>query len=35
MSGEGTVETVLIQVAALLVFAAIFFVLALRRLRFD
>ena len=35
MTGEGTIETVLIQVGALLLFAAIFFVIALRRLRFD
>lgn len=35
MSGEGTVETVLFQVGILLVFAAVFFVIALRRLRFD
>jgi ABC-2 type transport system permease protein len=34
MTGEGTPETVLVQVAALLVFAAIFFLLASRRLRF-
>jgi len=35
MTGEGTVETVLIQVAWLLGFAAVFFVLASRRLRFT
>jgi ABC-2 type transport system permease protein len=35
MSGEGTLDAVLVQVAALLVFAAVFFVLAIRRLRFD
>ena len=35
MSGEGTIETVLIQVVALLIFALVFFVLAMRRLRFD
>ena len=34
MSGEGTVETVLVQVGALLVFAVFFFVIASRRLRF-
>lgn len=35
MSGEGTAETVLVQVGFLLLFAVIFFALALRRLRFD
>jgi ABC-type multidrug transport system permease subunit len=35
MTGEGTAETVLVQVAVLLVFAAVFFVIASRRLRFD
>ncbi len=35
MSGEGTPETVLVQVGALLLFAAVFFVLASRRLRFT
>jgi ABC-2 type transport system permease protein len=35
MSGEGTIETVLVEVAALLLFALLFFVLAMRRLRFD
>lgn len=35
MTGEGSIETVLVQVAALLVFAAVFFVLAARRLRFS
>jgi len=34
MSGEGTVESVAVQVGILLVFAAVFFVLASRRLRF-
>ncbi|HEX7464096.1 MAG TPA: ABC transporter permease, partial [Actinomycetota bacterium] len=34
MTGEGTVETVLVQVGALLVFAVIFFAIASRRLRF-
>lgn len=34
MTGEGTVETVLIQVAALLLFSLVFFVIASRRLRF-
>jgi ABC-type multidrug transport system permease subunit len=34
MTGEGTVETVLIQVGALLVFAVVFFAIASRRLRF-
>ena len=34
MTGEGTVETVLVQVGALLLFAAVFFVIASRRLRF-
>jgi ABC-2 type transport system permease protein len=34
MTGEGTVETVMIQVVALLVFAVAFFALAARRLRF-
>jgi ABC-2 type transport system permease protein len=34
MTGEGTPETVLVQVVVLLGFAAIFFVLAARRLRF-
>jgi ABC-2 type transport system permease protein len=35
MSGEGTVETVLVQIGALLVFAVVFFVIASRRLRFG
>jgi len=35
MSGEGTVETVLVQVGLLLVFAAVFFAIASRRLRFT
>jgi ABC-2 type transport system permease protein len=35
MTGEGTVETVLVQAVALLVFAAVFFLLAARRLRFN
>jgi ABC-2 type transport system permease protein len=35
MTGEGTVETVLVQVVALLIFAVVFFVLAARRLRFS
>jgi ABC-2 type transport system permease protein len=35
MTGEGTVESVLVQVGALLIFAAVFFVLAARRLRFS
>jgi ABC-2 type transport system permease protein len=35
MSGEGTLETVLFRVGVLLLFAAVFFVLAMRRLRFD
>jgi ABC-2 type transport system permease protein len=35
MSGEGTPETVALQVVILLVFAGIFFLLAARRLRFD
>ena len=35
MTGEGTPETVLVQVAILLLFAAVFFALASRRLRFD
>ena len=35
MTGEGTVETVLVQVVWLLGFAAVFFVLASRRLRFT
>jgi ABC-type multidrug transport system permease subunit len=34
MTGQGTVETVLIQTVALLVFALVFFLLAVRRLRF-
>jgi ABC-2 type transport system permease protein len=34
MTGEGTVETVLVQVGALLLFAVAFFVIASRRLRF-
>jgi ABC-2 type transport system permease protein len=34
MTGEGTVETVLVQVGALLAFSAVFFVIAIRRLRF-
>ncbi len=34
MTGEGTVETVLVQVGVLLVFAVVFFVIASRRLRF-
>jgi ABC-type multidrug transport system permease subunit len=35
MTGEGTPETVAVQVVILLAFAAIFFALAARRLRFD
>jgi len=35
MTGEGTVETVLVQVTVLLVFSAIFFLLAARRVRFS
>ena len=35
MTGEGTVETVLVQAVVLLGFAAVFFVLAARRLRFS
>jgi ABC-2 type transport system permease protein len=35
MTGEGTAETVLVQVGILLVFAVIFFTLARWRLRFD
>ena len=35
MTGEGTPETVLVQVGILLLFAVIFFALASRRLRFD
>jgi ABC-2 type transport system permease protein len=35
MSGEGTVETVLVQVGILLLFALLFFVIASRRLRFT
>jgi ABC-2 type transport system permease protein len=35
MTGEGTVETVLAQAVALLLFAAVFFLLAARRLRFS
>ena len=35
MTGEGTPETVLVQVGILLLFSAIFFALASRRLRFD
>jgi ABC-type multidrug transport system permease subunit len=35
MSGEGTVETVLIQVGYLLLFSLVFFVIASRRLRFT
>lgn len=35
MTGEGSIEAVLVQVAALLVFAAVFFILAARRLRFS
>jgi ABC-2 type transport system permease protein len=35
MTGEGTVETVLVQTVALLLFAAVFFLLAARRLRFS
>jgi hypothetical protein len=35
MTGAGTVETVLIRVAWLLGFAAVFLVLASRRLRFT
>jgi ABC-2 type transport system permease protein len=34
MTGEGTVETVLVQVGALLAFSAVFFVIAIRRLKF-
>jgi ABC-2 type transport system permease protein len=34
MTGEGTVETVLVQVVALLLFSGVFFLLASRRLRF-
>jgi len=34
MTGEGTVETVLVQVGALLAFAVVFFAIAGRRLRF-
>lgn len=34
MTGEGTVETVLVHVGALLVFSAVFFAIASRRLRF-
>lgn len=34
MTGEGTIETVLIQVGWLLAFAAVFFVIARRRLTF-
>jgi ABC-2 type transport system permease protein len=35
MTGEGTVETVLVQVGFLLIFSGIFFAIASRRLRFD
>jgi ABC-2 type transport system permease protein len=35
MTGEGSVETVLIQVVVLLAFSAIFFLLAARRVRFN
>lgn len=35
MSGDGTVETVLVQIGALLGFAVVFFVIASRRLRFS
>ena len=35
MTGEGTIETVLVQTVALLLFAAVFFMLAARRLRFS
>jgi hypothetical protein len=35
MTGEGTPATVLVQVVILLGFAALFFVLASRRLRFN
>jgi hypothetical protein len=35
MTGEGTPETVVVQVLALLAFAGAFFLLAIRRLRFD
>ena len=35
MTGEGTVETVLVQVVVLLVFSVIFFLLAARRVRFS
>jgi ABC-2 type transport system permease protein len=35
MTGEGTIETVLVQTVALLLFAAVFFLLAARRLRFS
>jgi ABC-2 type transport system permease protein len=35
MSGQGTPETVLVQVGILLLFAAIFFAIAARRLRFS
>ena len=35
MTGEGTIETVLVQVGILLIFAAVFFVIANRRLRFT
>jgi ABC-2 type transport system permease protein len=35
MTGEGTVETVLVQTVALLLFAVVFFVVAARRLRFS
>ena len=35
MTGEGTVETVLVQVGSLLIFSVIFFAIASQRLRFD
>lgn len=35
MTGEGTIETVLVQVGILLLFAAVFFIIASRRLRFT
>jgi ABC-type multidrug transport system permease subunit len=35
MTGEGTIDTVLVQTAALLLFATVFFLVAARRLRFS
>jgi hypothetical protein len=35
MTGEGTIETVVIQTLVLLLFAVAFFVIAARRLRFS